>query len=58
MEMEIPFPFCVPVAAGIVSVFMGTPKFPEFSACFIFLAGDRTIIISGQIYEENIYIKN
>jgi len=25
MEMEIPFPFCVPVAAGIVSVFMGNP---------------------------------
>jgi hypothetical protein len=25
MKMELPFPFCVPVAAGIVSVFMGNP---------------------------------
>jgi len=27
MEMSSKIPFCVPVAAGIVSVFMGNPRF-------------------------------
>jgi len=40
MEMEIPFPFCVPVAAGIVSVFMGNPIFQRFASFLDYFEGD------------------
>jgi len=40
MEMEIPFPFCVPVAAGIVSVFMGNPMVQRFASTSWLPKGD------------------